>query len=98
MLPSGKGLACWQPEPQCDDIGVEPGDVGVYSAGDGFNKLFNLWDDAAALNKRAFFLNEPAYHPPARDLRLRKRILREGDTVVQGATSRTSLGMVDGRT
>ena len=75
-----------------------PGDIGIYSAGDGFRKLFNLWDDAASLNKSARLFNEPAYLPPARSVEQRRRILREGDTVVQGGTSTTLFSKTtDGR-
>ncbi|KAJ3548251.1 hypothetical protein NMY22_g1334 [Coprinellus aureogranulatus] len=54
MLCQGQGLACWEPrsyEPETQPEGVIPGDVGTYTTDDGFQKIFNLWDDMDAIRR-----------------------------------------------
>lgn len=69
--------------------GTAPGDVGVYTADRGFEKLFNIWDDELGIQTVAESLGGVPYQPPKRTLLLRQNTLREGDMVVRGVSTRT---------
>lgn len=66
--------------------GITPGDVGTYSAEYGFQKAFNLWDDGGSLQSTAKALGMVAYSPPPRNVTTDPGILKEGSTVLDGAT------------
>jgi hypothetical protein len=93
MLASGNGLACWQPRPQApikDGEGVIPGDVGIFSVQEGFQKLFNIWDDEDSMRRTAITQAYRApYNVPTKIGNITRREYSEGDTVVEGTTSRT---------
>ena len=98
-LSSSKGLACWQPEPFhpfVGEFGVVPGDVGTYSAEDGFKKTFNIWEDEISIRASAQELKERFYLSPALEVATRPQKLRVGDTIVRGASSGTSMCTVNG--
>jgi hypothetical protein len=88
MLVSGKGLACWHPEPRkpyTGKRGVVPGDVGTYSACGGFEKIFNLWEDEESLR-------EPdgsgrGYRPPKMDVVVHEGEFSSEETMGQGTDS-----------
>ncbi|KAJ3523976.1 hypothetical protein NMY22_g11205 [Coprinellus aureogranulatus] len=97
MLKSGRGLACWQPQPRWKDstneCGTTPGDVGTFTSGGGFKKLFNLWDDDEPVRKTAeLFHHNIEYRLPPKDISLGQSDLGKGDTVVQGVTAKTLYG------
>jgi hypothetical protein len=86
MLVSGKGLACWHPRPRKPyqgKRGVIPGDVGVYSACRGFEKIFNLWE----VGERLVDEDGQSYAPPQMDIVDPEEEFSLGDTVVQGTNS-----------
>lgn len=88
MLPSRKGLPCWHPRPRgpfVGENGIVPGDVGTFSAADGFNKIFNLWDDERI---RKLSSPEGTYEPPSREIIVYQDELAEGDTIVDGTSSK----------
>lgn len=94
MLFSGKGLALWQPRPRYpikDGEGVMLGDVGLYSVQEGFQKIFNLWDDEAAIRQTGAAETNlyPYSIPPKAPNVVNKAEHLEGDTIVQGATAET---------
>ncbi|KAF6751708.1 hypothetical protein DFP72DRAFT_1135563, partial [Ephemerocybe angulata] len=97
LLNSGKGLACWEPGPQpsVNKQGIVPGDVGTYSAEDGFKKTFNLWSDDLSMRASACGFGADDYQSPEMNIVLRPRRLREGDTVVNGASSKTHIFVSD---
>ena len=51
MLCADAGLPCWYPEPRrpVGDRGIVPGDVGTFDLTDGFQKIFNIWEDSGWL-------------------------------------------------
>lgn len=93
-MASNIGLPCWQPEPSAlfKADGVLPGDVGTFSAEDGFKKIFNLWDDAKSIRMTQSRQQDPAgvYHPPKRNILRTENVLREGETVPYGVHSETT--------
>lgn len=68
------------------DGGVVPGDVGTYTAGDGFKKFFNLWDDKTSIEAASRLFNEAEYQPPLWNV-TRGATMNEGETVVEGVAS-----------
>ncbi|KAF5322967.1 hypothetical protein D9611_009329 [Ephemerocybe angulata] len=64
MLSSGMGLACWNTKPHAGAVGPALGDVGTYSAQDGFIKIFNLWDDEESIRKTARTMGIGSYDRP----------------------------------
>ncbi|KAF6743886.1 hypothetical protein DFP72DRAFT_108382 [Ephemerocybe angulata] len=92
MLNSMRGLPCWQPDPQglAGPHGVIPGDVGTYNVGDGFMKLWNIWDDEEAVQRTAEGIsNVETYIAPQGRRTLRIQVFDEGDTVAEGPTATT---------
>jgi hypothetical protein len=88
MLVSGKGLACWHPEPRkpyAGKRGVVPGDVGIYSACGGFEKIFNLWEDERWME----YASGQTYAPPKMDIVIQEGEFSLGHIVAQGASSAT---------
>ena len=77
MVRSGHGLPCWDPTPQGGQP-VIPGDIGTYTPIRGFKKIFNVWDDV-----------ETAKFAPDRTVHVQADYLRQGDTILYGATGRT---------
>ncbi|KAF6759379.1 hypothetical protein DFP72DRAFT_133984 [Ephemerocybe angulata] len=97
MLRSGRGLACWKPDCCAADAdglgegtGVQPGDVGIYDTEEGFEKLFNIWDDEQGINATAMMYDceQAKYVAPYRRI-VTKREFSQGDTVAWGATAET---------
>ena len=89
-ITSKNGLACWQPRPRkpyAGEQGVVPGDVGTFSAGDGFRKIFNIWEDQEEI--KAARLTQEAYAPLNMTITTHHDELSEGDTVVHGTSSDT---------
>jgi hypothetical protein len=75
-----------------DGRGVTPGDVGIFSVQEGFQKIFNIWDDEGAMRQTAATQGyEASYHAPTRRKNIIRKEYSQGDTVVQGTTSRTTL-------
>ncbi|KAF5329186.1 hypothetical protein D9611_013196 [Ephemerocybe angulata] len=64
MLSSGMGLACWNTKPHAGAVGPALGDVGTFSAQDGFIKIFNLWDDEESIRKTARTTGIGNYYRP----------------------------------
>lgn len=92
MLNSMRGLPCWQPDPQglTGPQGVIPGDVGTYSVGDGFMKLWNIWDDEEEVQKTvAKISNAGTYIAPQGRQTVRTQVFAEGNTVAEGPTATT---------
>jgi hypothetical protein len=91
MHKSGKGLAVWDPRPHCphnanaDEQGVVPGDVGTFSAHEGFSKLFNIFADAQAI--RTSTRSQHVYIPPKPDTIYKKEALPLGYTFARGASA-----------
>ncbi|KAJ3532348.1 hypothetical protein NMY22_g7774 [Coprinellus aureogranulatus] len=99
-LSSSKGLACWQPEPFqpfVGEAGIVPGDVGTFTAEDGFRKTFNIWEDETSIRGSASDLLEQPYQCPVKDIVHHPGKLRVGDTVVRGASSNTTMCICDGQ-
>ncbi|KAF5339135.1 hypothetical protein D9611_011135 [Ephemerocybe angulata] len=92
MLNIMRGLPCWQPDPQglAEPEGVVPGDVGTYSVGDGFMKLFNIWDDEEPIRKTAARTSntEPYAAPEGRRV-IHTPVFSQGDTVTEGPSAST---------
>ncbi|KAF6744335.1 hypothetical protein DFP72DRAFT_929795 [Ephemerocybe angulata] len=65
MLSSGMGLACWNTKPHTGAVGPVLGDVGTFSAQDGFIKIFNLWDDEKSIRKTARTTGIGNYYRPS---------------------------------
>ncbi|KAF5332162.1 hypothetical protein D9611_008154 [Ephemerocybe angulata] len=94
MLRSGRGLACWKPDCTADadglgeGTGVQPGDVGIYDTEEGFEKLFNIWDDEQDINATAmtYDCEQAKYVAPYKRI-VTKREFSQGDTVAWGATA-----------
>lgn len=90
MLTSGKGLASWRPGPP-DGVagrrGVVPGDVGTFRANDGFQRIFNLWEDQDAIRSSGIF--GETYTPPKMDAVTHKGDLSAGDTIARGTSAVT---------
>ncbi|KAJ3528062.1 hypothetical protein NMY22_g9554 [Coprinellus aureogranulatus] len=94
-LASDKGLPCWQPKPSAlsKASGVQPGDVGIFTAGDGFNKIFNLWDDEDAIrNTQTGFSGSDdtppdLYHAPKCGIVRSENSLDAGDAISHGVHS-----------
>ena len=90
-ISSKNGLACWQPRPRkpyAGEHGVVAGDVGTFSAGDGFRKIFNIWEDQEEI-KAARLVSQSGYAPPKMAVATHQEELSEGDTVVHGTSSNT---------
>jgi hypothetical protein len=68
-----------------------PGDVGIFDVHEGFHKIFNLWDDEEAIRTTATMCAHSAsYEIPAKANNIiNQKERREGDTLAQGATSKT---------
>ena len=85
MLVAGKGLACWHPKPRrpyAKKGGVVPGDVGIYSASRGFEKIFHLWEDGEGS------VSSPGrISAPPMDIVTHEEEFSLGDIVAQGTTS-----------
>lgn len=87
MHRSGQGLAVWNPRPDNpngDEQGVAPGDVGIFSAREGFKKIFNIVEDQQAIRASKFSQNE--FVPPALDAPC-KEALPMGHTFAQGTST-----------
>ncbi|KAF6761115.1 hypothetical protein DFP72DRAFT_880124 [Ephemerocybe angulata] len=100
LLGSGRGLPCWQPSPQSalrtgKDRGVVPGDVGIYSVEEGFRKLFNLWEDGAAIQERARLSGE-TYELPERAVTIDIDELSRGDIIASPGISSHMVDRADG--
>lgn len=100
LLGSGRGLPCWQPKPQSTlrtgkERGVVPGDVGIYSVEEGFQKLFNLWEDGAAIQERARLLDE-TYELPGRAVTIDIDEVSEGDIIASPGISSHMVDRADG--
>ncbi|KAF6747374.1 hypothetical protein DFP72DRAFT_609206 [Ephemerocybe angulata] len=88
LLGSGKGLPCWQPKPRKPFVGkhgVVPGDVGTYSAEGGFKKIFNLWEDEAAIQDRARLFGE-IYRLPEKTITIDHDELSKDDIIASPGT------------
>lgn len=98
LLGSGRGFACWKPEPQgrlAGSRGVIAGDVGIISPDAGFVAIFNFWEDELAIRRTAERIcYHQSYQAPVRSVRIKENELREGDAVVQGTSRKTRF---DGR-
>ncbi|KAJ3536893.1 hypothetical protein NMY22_g5832 [Coprinellus aureogranulatus] len=85
MINTGKGLACWQPQPRSSASGfgqgTAPGDVGTSSPEGGFRKIFNIWDEGACLQSL----------PPRKLMRVPEELPR-GHIISEGASSETMFG------
>ncbi|RXW17748.1 hypothetical protein EST38_g8099 [Candolleomyces aberdarensis] len=87
MHKSGQGLAVWNPRPNNPDAneqGVVPGDVGTFSAREGFKKIFNIVEDSQAIRTSKPSQNEfisPELDAPC------KEALPLGHTFAQGTST-----------
>ncbi|KAF6741629.1 hypothetical protein DFP72DRAFT_942477 [Ephemerocybe angulata] len=83
MLSSGMGLACWNTKPHAGAVGPALGDVGTFTAQDGFNKIFNLWDDEESIRKTARSTSPGNYYrsPPMRTKKTIHGRSKRGDIV-----------------
>ncbi|RXW25344.1 hypothetical protein EST38_g477 [Candolleomyces aberdarensis] len=77
MLNCDEGLPCWRPRPLDGTHGIIPGDVGRFTLTNGFQKLFNIWDEEYA----------GSWHAPIKTTQLISDHLAEGYTIVKGASS-----------
>lgn len=86
MLSSNAGLPCWDPRPygRVGDRGIMPGDVGTFDLGNGFDKIFNIWED------------DFAYQPPRWEWTTRP-LFSAGDTIVSDGISADAHWSEDGR-
>ncbi|KAJ3550508.1 hypothetical protein NMY22_g429 [Coprinellus aureogranulatus] len=90
LLESGNGLPCWDPRPHGQNgsaAGIAPGDVGIYTADRGFEKLYNLWDDEIGIQALAESLEGEAYRPPKRTIIQRQSGLHEGEVITRGVNT-----------
>ncbi|KAF5339750.1 hypothetical protein D9611_009130 [Ephemerocybe angulata] len=83
MLSYGMGLACWNTKTHSGDVGPVLGDVGTFSAQDGFAKIFNLWDDEESINLTVkAYAGLKSYKAPVRRFKKTKEgRLRRGEIV-----------------
>ncbi|KAF6745530.1 hypothetical protein DFP72DRAFT_49914 [Ephemerocybe angulata] len=92
MLNIMRGLPCWQPDPQglAGPQGIIPGDVGTYSVGEGFLKMWNIWDDEETVRRSSVGTpNSKIYFAPRGRQTLRTQAFAEGDTVAEGPSAAT---------
>ena len=88
LLESGNGLPCWNPKPRNRDAetkGIVPGDVGIYTAELGFEKILNLWEDEMEIQAVGRSMGAAPYRPPKRTIVYRRNAIEEGEVVAQGA-------------
>lgn len=72
-----EGLPCWRPRPSTEAQGIVAGDVGRFSLVDGFQKLFNVWDEEI----------RGIWQAPVKETRVLDEHFPEGDTLTSGALS-----------
>lgn len=87
MLQSGShGLACWYPPPRGLSRPVNAGDVGTFSARDGFRFIFNIWEDEELIRSmgEGTSYDEAYCSPGERNAHIESYTLVEGQWVAQG--------------
>jgi hypothetical protein len=77
--------------------GIVPGDVGTFSAEDGFRKTFNIWDDLSLIRQSGKTAIDRAFLPPENDIACHEDKLQEGETVMEGAVSETTTSVSNGQ-
>ncbi|RXW12585.1 hypothetical protein EST38_g13269, partial [Candolleomyces aberdarensis] len=72
-----EGLPCWRPRPLSGTQGITPGDVGRFNLTNGFQKLFNVWDEEFA----------GSWQAPTRITQQLRDYFPEGHSIANGASS-----------
>lgn len=77
--------------------GVVPGDVGTFSAEDGFRKTFNLWEDLSSIRASGKTAADRRFQPPQQAMACHEDKMHDGETVVEGAVSSTIVSAFEGQ-
>ena len=90
MLKAGKGVPCWKPEPRGKfptQKVTKPGDAGTFTEEGGFKKIWNIWEDANALQQSAILFGHTLLGLPPRNVTTEPEI-SQGRTINMGASSK----------
>jgi hypothetical protein len=90
---TGRGLACWRPEPhypygKSERVAVVPGHFGTYTVPDSFRIISHYLKDQGSIRATLDRSQGKDYNPPVLDVRCDEALEQDG-TIVVGASSVT---------